>query len=250
MDYQRQLLAELMNPLIPSAKKDYRDNDVCKHFLVGFCPNELFLNTKVDLGKCGNLHDERLQKEYQSSSNKNRLGYEDRFYDYLAKLVSDIERTIKRGHTRLESKPTEASPTGVTQDDIREKIIIIEETIKNKTNQLRQLGESGRVKDAYDLYSAVERSMVELDQLRQTDQTHPSYRPDKKMEKNGGTLRHYGSGNTLSNRDYRDRDRDRDGRRDRDYRGGRRESGSDRKGSSSSIGRGSDSGSYRDGRRY
>ncbi|KAJ8328832.1 hypothetical protein BDV3_006475 [Batrachochytrium dendrobatidis] len=289
MDYQRQLLAELMNPLIPSAKKDYRDNDVCKHFLVGFCPNELFLNTKVDLGKCGNLHDERLQKEYQSSSNKNRLGYEDRFYDYLAKLVSDIERTIKRGHTRLESKPTE--PTGVTQDDIREKIIIIEETIKNKTNQLRQLGESGRVKDAYDLYSAVERSMVELDQLRQTDQTHPSYRPDKKMEvceicgallandstgqridahmtgkqhtgfiriretleehrKNGGTLRHYGSGNTLSNRDYRDRDRDRDGRRDRDYRGGRRESGSDRKGSSSSIGRGSDSGSYRDGRRY
>ncbi|KAJ1339414.1 hypothetical protein BSLG_005980 [Batrachochytrium salamandrivorans] len=62
------------------------------------------------------------------------------------------------------------------------KSLLLEETIKNKTNQLRQLGESGRVKDAYDLYSAVERSMVELDQLRQTDQTHPSYRPDKKME--------------------------------------------------------------------
>ncbi|KAH6580388.1 hypothetical protein BASA50_003939 [Batrachochytrium salamandrivorans] len=252
MDYQRQLLAELMNPLIPSAKKDYRDADVCKHFLVAFCPNEMFLNTKVDLGKCGLLHDERLQKEYQDSPDRGRHNYEQRFYDYLTKLVSDIERTIRKGHLRLENKSGE--PVGMSQDDTREKIIIMEETIKSKIQQLQKFGESGRIKDAFDLYSAVERTMLELESMRQNDQTHPTYRPDKKMEvcdicgallandstgqridahltgkqhtgfvkirdtveehrKNGGTVRNYTNGSSISNRDYRDRDRD----RDRDY---------------------------------
>ena len=49
MDYQRQLLAELMNPLIPVAKKDFRDPEFCKHHLAGFCPFEIFMNTKVSL---------------------------------------------------------------------------------------------------------------------------------------------------------------------------------------------------------
>jgi hypothetical protein len=47
MDYQRQLLAELMNPLIPVAKKDFRDPEICKNHLAGFCPSEIFMNTKV-----------------------------------------------------------------------------------------------------------------------------------------------------------------------------------------------------------
>jgi hypothetical protein len=47
MDAQRQLLAELMNPLIPQNKKDYKDADVCKNYLASFCPNDHFLNTKA-----------------------------------------------------------------------------------------------------------------------------------------------------------------------------------------------------------
>lgn len=51
MDIQRQLLAELMSPLIPryspsdrSQKKDFRDQNVCKNHLVAFCPHELVLS--------------------------------------------------------------------------------------------------------------------------------------------------------------------------------------------------------------
>lgn len=36
---------------------------VCKHFLAQFCPNDLFVNTKADLGPCNKVHDERLKRE-------------------------------------------------------------------------------------------------------------------------------------------------------------------------------------------
>ena len=68
MDFQRKLLEELMTPLVPTVKKDWRDKDVCKHFLVKFCPAELFANTRVDLGKCTLVHDPKIQQAYQKQN--------------------------------------------------------------------------------------------------------------------------------------------------------------------------------------
>ncbi|KAH6569646.1 hypothetical protein BASA60_008155 [Batrachochytrium salamandrivorans] len=201
MDYQRQLLAELMNPLIPSAKKDYRDADVCKHFLVAFCPNEMFLNTKVDLGKCGLLHDERLQKEYQDSPDRGRHNYEQRFYDYLTKLVSDIERTIRKGHLRLENKSGERIDAHVTGKQ-HTGFVKIRDTVEEHRKN------GGTVRNYTNGSSISNRDYRDRDRDRDRD---------------------YNS---------RDRDRDRGGRRDSDRdRGGRRDSASDRRGSGSGTGR-------------
>jgi hypothetical protein len=87
MDYQRQLLEELMAPFETSNKHSFWDDAICKHFLVKFCPNSLFTNTKSDLGRyyiisldldigiycysnflyigpCTKIHDEKLRKQY------------------------------------------------------------------------------------------------------------------------------------------------------------------------------------------
>jgi len=32
-------------------------------FLCGFCPNELFVNTRADLGICNKIHDDELTKK-------------------------------------------------------------------------------------------------------------------------------------------------------------------------------------------
>lgn len=44
---------------------EFTDPDVCQFYLCGFCPNELFVNTKADLGPCKKIHDENLRREYQ-----------------------------------------------------------------------------------------------------------------------------------------------------------------------------------------
>jgi hypothetical protein len=58
MDRIRHALDELMGkdrdmPLSQKARKNdnFDDPDVCKYFLIAFCPHELFPNTKADLGK-------------------------------------------------------------------------------------------------------------------------------------------------------------------------------------------------------
>lgn len=51
------MLNELMGPkrnadFGDDNEPDFDEPDVCKHFLVAFCPNEMFKNTKADLGFC------------------------------------------------------------------------------------------------------------------------------------------------------------------------------------------------------
>ena len=39
----------------------WTDADVCKYYIVQFCPHDLFTNTKADLGTCGKIHDDALK---------------------------------------------------------------------------------------------------------------------------------------------------------------------------------------------
>ena len=43
----------------------YKDPEVCHYYVCGFCPHELFVNTRADLGPCKKIHDEAIRKEYQ-----------------------------------------------------------------------------------------------------------------------------------------------------------------------------------------
>jgi hypothetical protein len=46
-------------------KRDNFDNhDVCKYFLVTFCPHELFTNTRSDIGRCKKRHDTHFKTQF------------------------------------------------------------------------------------------------------------------------------------------------------------------------------------------
>nr|XP_027193939.1 luc7-like protein [Dermatophagoides pteronyssinus] len=52
------------------------DNDskvqVCKYYLVDFCPHDLFSNTRSNLGPCNNLHLEVLREQFQQANDPER----------------------------------------------------------------------------------------------------------------------------------------------------------------------------------
>merc|ERR1711915_1068687 len=62
---------------------DYKDPEVCHYYVCGFCPHELFVNTRADLGPCEKIHDEELKKGYQQSGRFERMGYEEEFMRFL-----------------------------------------------------------------------------------------------------------------------------------------------------------------------
>jgi LUC7 N_terminus len=199
-DLQRQLLMSLMEPLLPDQKKDFRDANVCKSHLVAFCPHELlylpltkyehkgFLFVtggtlcldKVDLGKCNLLHEDKLALEYRNSPLRGKLGYEYDFNEYLLKLVRDIDWNIKKGHQRLIG--TQDSNLAPSQDHVRENIISLEAMAEPKLEALEHFGRLGRIKEAYELWQALEKIHNELEIVKQDDLNSINFRPDKRME--------------------------------------------------------------------
>jgi hypothetical protein len=89
------------------------DPKVCKSYLVGTCPHDLFTNTKQDLGPCPKVHSEPLKTEYEASTDKAKLGFE---FDYLRdmqKYIDECNRRIDTAQRRLEKTPDEIRQTNV-----------------------------------------------------------------------------------------------------------------------------------------
>lgn len=127
-DYARKLLDELMGPDRNQDRKTVKhfwDDDVCKDYLVDYCPNQLFLNTKSDLGNqlarlfiilttfvigiCPLRHEEKMKDEYLESEEreKYRRRYEEDFYQHIQGLIRDLDRKIRRGNERINLKGDE-----------------------------------------------------------------------------------------------------------------------------------------------
>jgi LUC7 N_terminus len=87
------------------------DPKVCRSFIVGTCPHDLFTNTKQDLGTCPKVHSENLKSDYEADKDKARLGFE---YDYmrdLQKYIDECNRRIDSAQRRLEKTQEEIAQT-------------------------------------------------------------------------------------------------------------------------------------------
>lgn len=108
MDEARKLLDSLMgshrNIALDDAKRrqgtNFTDANVCKHFLVGFCPQheELFHSTKRDLGACKKVHSDALKEEFEAHNEKEkyRLKYERQLREYLEDVVRGADEWVAR----------------------------------------------------------------------------------------------------------------------------------------------------------
>lgn len=69
------LLDELMGgsrnsmPGENSHQQSWKDDNVCKYFLCGFCPSQLFVNTKADVGESGKPSTDRQNSLFACCTN-------------------------------------------------------------------------------------------------------------------------------------------------------------------------------------
>ncbi|XP_055328388.1 luc7-like protein 3 [Paramacrobiotus metropolitanus] len=170
-DFMAQMLDELMGRnrnAAPNERKELRwdDESVCKHFLANYCPNELFTNTKADLGICKLLHDEEMKKRYQSDRKKGTMGYESDFFHFLRTMVQDVDRRIDRGKDRLEAtKQVSATNTGTKYDD---KVKDLSQKIEDLVQEAERLGTVGRVEEAQSKLRQSDQLRKDLDGLKAT----------------------------------------------------------------------------------
>ncbi|KAK0708025.1 hypothetical protein B0H67DRAFT_589152 [Lasiosphaeris hirsuta] len=153
---QRKLLEQLMGGGISSrsAQLSLTDPKVCRSYLVGTCPHDLFTNTKQDLGPCSRVHSEALKAEYEAlpDADKKKYGFD---YDYmrdLQKYIDECNRRIDAAQRRLEKTPDEIRQTNVLLKSISD----LGATVATGLLEVEILGEMGEVGRAYDeLYRVV-----------------------------------------------------------------------------------------------
>lgn len=125
-------------------------------YLCGFCPHDLFVNTKADLGPCENIHEEALRQEYTRSPLYQSLGYEISFAQRLRRIKGELDATIRKReltlkqNTCLESTQAAAAP-------LLEKISCLQEHIDEKSTQANNLGNEGKIEEACALMAEIEK---------------------------------------------------------------------------------------------
>ncbi|KAK4403488.1 U1 snRNP-associated protein [Sesamum angolense] len=179
MDAQRALLDELMGSarnLTEEERRGFReikwdDKEVCGCYMVRFCPHDLFVNTRSDLGVCPKIHDPKLKESFEKSPRHD--SYVPKFKAELAhfceKLVSDLDRRVRRGRERL-AQEVEVPPPPPISAEKSEQLAVLEEKIKNLLEQVESLGEAGKVDEAEALMRKVEMLNIEKTALTQQPQ--------------------------------------------------------------------------------
>lgn len=113
---QRKLVEQLMgkdaliSPMVKRRDPEMTSHRVCKSFLVGVCPHDLFIGTKQDLGKCPKLHLEKHKLEYEYRTKKKGEAFPDfeyEYYKHLQTYINEIDRNIEIALKRLEHTPEE-----------------------------------------------------------------------------------------------------------------------------------------------
>eukprot|EP00406_Dinophysis_acuminata_P079297 CAMPEP_0179249530 /NCGR_PEP_ID=MMETSP0797-20121207/20696_1 /TAXON_ID=47934 /ORGANISM="Dinophysis acuminata, Strain DAEP01" /LENGTH=229 /DNA_ID=CAMNT_0020957231 /DNA_START=100 /DNA_END=786 /DNA_ORIENTATION=+ len=119
MDDARKLLDSLMGPSRDKSIEEqqradgWKDKNVCKRFLVGFCPNDSqdnwFKNTRRETGPCTKIHSESLKKQFEQHPDRGKYEgeYESEFLAFLEGLIFEADAWISREKRNCKPAGTE-----------------------------------------------------------------------------------------------------------------------------------------------
>ncbi|KAI5754458.1 hypothetical protein M8J77_008744 [Diaphorina citri] len=155
----------------------WEDPEFCKYFLVKFCPHDLFVNTRADLGACTKVHDDEAKVQFDKSRSYVKSQYIDEFIKFANNLIHDVERKIVKGRQRLAligQKPEPPSRLSQSQqNENAEQITLLSEKINNLVSEAERVGMEGSVEKAQGLMKLCDQLKEEREMLRkQNDNNH------------------------------------------------------------------------------
>jgi len=121
-------LDSLMGPSRDKKKKEgdslegFLEKNICRRYLAGCCPNDLFKSTKREMEVCQKIHSETLMEELKAhpQSAKHTGHFEEECLDYLENIRRESERWVKREQGNLRGERKEFQPTAGQQRSLQD----------------------------------------------------------------------------------------------------------------------------------
>lgn len=176
MEDARELLNSLMGAdrnLDPSLRKErkYTDSDFCRNYMVGLCPNELFSNTKIDLGKCKKVHDDDMMKVFEEDSDAppHRKRWRAELRAELMRLIEVVDRRIATNRMKISAA---SNSTRELTDDQKKLVESMKEEMTQLLKQADEMGDEGKFEESKTL-------MKESDVLKRKIEDLEAHRYEK-----------------------------------------------------------------------
>ncbi|XP_010525030.1 PREDICTED: U1 snRNP-associated protein usp106-like isoform X1 [Tarenaya hassleriana] len=143
MDAMRKQLDVLMganrNGDVTEVNRKYYDREVCRLYLSGLCPHDLFQLTKMDMGPCPKVHSLQLRKEYEEAKAKGVDNYDRELEDAIDRLIVECDRKIGRALKRLQEEDAKAAiAISVSEVTLTPEILELSKQIKEKMKEADQ----------------------------------------------------------------------------------------------------------------
>jgi hypothetical protein len=186
MDQIRATLDELMGkdrdlPRRERSKiqKHFDSSEVCKFYLLDFCPHDLFPNTKSDLGPCKKRHDQFFKQQFTKDPNREQyqIKYEEMLMDFLEELIGEVDNKMKRSLERIEAPLPETEKS----KDVLDQIKLIDIKIQELIETAEKFGEVGRIDDSEIVMRQIDRLKEQKNEFM-TASEHPLLMKEKQMK--------------------------------------------------------------------
>ncbi|KAH8308576.1 hypothetical protein KR018_011940 [Drosophila ironensis] len=178
VDAARQMLDELMgrnrnlHPSEAGHKINWEDPEFCQFYNVKFCPHDLFINTRADLGPCVRIHDEEAKHLYEEARPSQRKRQcEDEFLRFCNVMLHDVDRKIHKGKQRLELMQKD-QPAVSPLSRQQEQMANLNGRINKLLGEAEEAGIRGDVDQAQDLMSLCEELKEEREKLVHHHEAH------------------------------------------------------------------------------
>lgn len=141
---------------------------VCRYYMVRFCPHDLFHNTKADLGPCPNLHDEVVRQKYLNEAPPfTKTKFEDEFLKYCRSMLNEVERKIQKGEQRLAQSQLAKQEAGANpKSKAEEQITMLTDKISHLVKEAERLGFEGNIEQAQGLLKLSDQFKSEREALK------------------------------------------------------------------------------------
>ncbi|KAH8360698.1 hypothetical protein KR200_011271 [Drosophila serrata] len=194
VDAARQMLDELMgrnrnlHPSEAGAKVNWEDPEFCQFYNVKFCPHDLFINTRADLGPCTRIHDEEAKHLYEEARpSQRKRQYEDEFLRFCNVMLHDVDRKIQKGKQRLQLMQRDQPVVPAPLSRQQEQLANLTARINKLLSEAEEAGIRGDVDQAQDLMTLCEELKEEREQLvRQYEASHKANSSISNLQQSSG----------------------------------------------------------------
>lgn len=148
----------------------------CLYYLVKFCPHDLFVNTRADLGQCSKLHDDEAKRLFEEARHSARKRYyEDEFLRFSNHMINEVDRKIEKGKQRLllMNKTPEGTPP-VYVSKYQEQLNNLDARVKKLIGEAEEAGNRGDVDQAQGLMTLCDQLKEEKEALIKNHENNES----------------------------------------------------------------------------